>query len=175
MSGLLLLFVAGVWFFFVWWLTVFLTRKMPSGAMTTIVEYLLFAVLLVAPLADEIIGRFQFKALCKKNATVTLDTTNTQGRTVWFGESLRTQMTLGTIEVSQAQRRYVDAKTQEPIYHYSRLEAKGGWLIRTLGISDPDSPLLFEGLCQPKNLESIDAQLGLTRINRPTVNQKEIK
>jgi hypothetical protein len=98
---------------------------------------------------------------------VIVDAKSTVGRTVWFGESQRATMKLSGIKITQSERSFVDATTQEPIYHYYRLEAKGGWLVRTIGMSDGVGPLLFPSTCQPKNLDKIDVQLGNKHISRP--------
>lgn len=170
MTGLYMLFVAALWLAFVIWFSKAVTKKLPTGTWRVPVAIVVFAVVSPLPLIDEIIAKPQFEKLCHDNSEVIVDTTNTSGRTVWFGESQRKKIQLGAIQVTEVKRNYVDAKTQEPIYHYLRLEAAGGWFISHLGISEGGSPLLFNAVCQPKNLETIDAQLGLTRINRPTSN-----
>lgn len=168
MTGIFLLGVTALWLVSSIFITIFLTRKLPKRGTTYAIQVLLFIALLTVPVIDEIIAKPKFEALCREKAAIIVDAPNTKGRAVWFGESQRTQIELGTIQVTLAKRNYVDAKTQDAIYHYYRLEAKGGWLIRALEISEGDSPLLFNGICQPKNIETIDAQLGLLRINRPT-------
>lgn len=168
MTGLFLLVVLGIWLAIVRWLVKLVSTRLPETWWRMPARVLLFMALLPLPVADEIVGKIQFEQLCKEKAVITIDAANTQGKTVWFGGSERAQIRLGTIEIMQARRNYVDAKTQEPFYHYYRLEATGGWLIRALRISEGNNPLLFRALCQPENLETIDAKLGLTRINRPT-------
>lgn len=96
---------------------------------------------------------------------------------IWFVAALSLSITFtrrlsgtGWRMVKQARRNFVDVQTQEPLHHYFRLEAGGGWLIRHLGISEGSSPLLFPAICQPKNLETFDGELGLIRTNRPISN-----
>lgn len=170
MTGILLVFVALFWLVAAYWLARLITIKVPKQSWRVLLRAVLFLALVPLPLIDEIVGKQKFEQICREKAEISVDTQNTQGRTVWFGGSERIQTRLGMLEVVQAKRNYIDAKTQEPVYHYYRVEAKGGLLIRLLGISEGGTPLLFEGLCQPKNLATIDAQLGLTRINRPTSN-----
>jgi hypothetical protein len=168
MTGLLLLFVGALWLVLAFWLATLITRRLPAKWWRIPVGVLLSLALLSLLLIDEIVGMRQFAQLCRDNADVTVDAKSTRGRTVWFGGSQRVQIKLGMLRATQIRRSYVDAKTQEPIYHYYRLEAKGGALITLLGMSEGNTPLLFNGLCQPKNLETIDSRLGTTRINRPT-------
>jgi hypothetical protein len=169
MIGFLVLFVAIIWFIAAAFLAQFITRKLPWNWWGMPARVLLFIALLMLPLIDEIVGKWQFEQLCKSHGEIIVDATNTKGRTIWFGESQRTQISLNMIQGTLAKRSFVDAKTHEPIYHYYRLEARSGWFIRAIGFTG-EKPLLFNGFCQPKNIETIDTQLGLTRINRPTSN-----
>ena len=65
MGGLILLFVLGVWFSIVIILTSSLTTKMQAGILKKSIQVLLFALILVAPVADEIIGATIFKSECE--------------------------------------------------------------------------------------------------------------
>ena len=170
MTGLYLLFVAAVWFALGVALAYVVTSRIADVILRFVVALVVVAVLLPLPLADELIGKQKFERLCEEKSKVILDTANTQGRTVWFGGSERTQIIMGLMQLTQIKRSYVDAETQEPIYHYFRLEMSGGWLMRSLGISEGGGPLIFSGLCQPKHIDALDDQLGLTHINRPTAN-----
>lgn len=168
MSGLYLIAVVGLLGYLAWRLGGLAVRRIQNRWLAKVCQLVLALLLMTLLVADEIVGGYRFEKLCKEKAVITVDASATQGRTVWFGESQRTQIKLGLIQVVEAKRIFVDATTQAPIYHYYRLEAKGGWFISLLGISEGGSPLLFDALCQPKNLETIDHQLGLIHINRPT-------
>lgn len=170
MTGFYLLFVAALWLAFVIWFSKTVTKKLPMDTWRVPVAIVVVAAALPLPLIDEIIAKPQFEKLCQDNAEVIVDVANTSGRTVWFGGTQRTKIKLGAITVTQAEVHMVDAKTQEPIYHYLRLEAAGGWFISRLGISEGGSPLLFYGFCQPKDIEKTNARLGLTEISQPTSN-----
>ena len=45
---------------------------------------------------------------------------------------------------------YRDASTKEPVLTFDLFNINGGILIRTLGISETNSPLTFVGHCAPK-------------------------
>jgi len=175
MTGLYLLFVAALWLFIAMFLTKLITTKLPKKWWGIPLRIILFLVLLPLPLADEIIGRQQFEQLCKEQGEVIVDATNIKGKTVWFAGSQRTQIKLGGIHVTQTKVNMVDANTQELIYHYYRLEANGGLFMSFIGVSEGGKPLLFGGFCQPKNIERINAELGLTEINRPISNNEKTK
>lgn len=166
MTGLFLLLVLGIWVAIVVILVRFVARRLRSNVLRVLIGAFLIMVLLPLPVADEIIWGRQFKRLCSEKSHIEIDSKATWGRTVWFGGGQRERIQLGSIEVHETRVNIVDAKNQEPIYHYYRLEAKGGFLIRSLGISEGDYPLLFRGFCQPADLPVINKNLGLVEINR---------
>lgn len=170
MTGIFLLFVIALWIVIAIWLSKVVTKKLPEAKWRDLVQFLVFAVFMPLPVIDEIVGGWQFEKSCNDRAEVIIDARNIAGKTVWFDKTVRTTTQVFGIQITQLKRGYVDVTTQEPIYHYYRLEARGGWLIRTLGISEGTAPLLFSAVCQPKNTDTIDVQLGTKRINRPTSN-----
>lgn len=178
MKGLFLLSVAAVWFFFVWRLTVLLTKKMPSGVMTTIAEYLLFAVLLVLPLADEIVGGRQFAQLCKENSKIQVDRVNAAGKTVYLSDLPDIQIKGTWVPIRLQLWRFVDTRTGEPVVSYNILYATGGRLVRTLSIFEGNVPLTFKSSCEPGGrVDSLKLfkELGVTQVQRSTLNIMEQK
>jgi hypothetical protein len=170
MTGIYLLFLAIIWLAFAAGLSFIGTAKLKHSTLRIPIACLVFVAVLPLPVLDELLGKPQFEQLCKQYSAVELDTANSAGRTIWFGDSQRTELQLGAIQVSRTKRSYVDVRTQEPVYHYFRLEAKGGWLLSHLGLSETGGPLLFRAVCQPKDLEAIEQRLGVTHINRPSPN-----
>jgi len=69
-----LMFLAGiaVWLVAVIILTVWIPRIIGPGWLRTIARFILFPALLVAPIADEWIGRRQFKELCEREDKIYL-------------------------------------------------------------------------------------------------------
>lgn len=167
MTGLYLFGVLGIWLALVAWFSRSLVKKLPKNWRRSVFSALIFLVLFPIPLIDEIVGGIQFRRLCNEKSGIKLDVVNIRGRTAWFSESRRSEIKFWTINVTEAKRIYVDVATQEPLYHYYRLEAKGGWFIRALGISEGDAPMLFPSLCQPSDIEDIESKYGITVISRP--------
>jgi len=64
MSGIILIVILAAWFFLVKKLTGLCVMKMQEGVKKTTVTVVIFILLFVAPVADEIIGGFQFRAMC---------------------------------------------------------------------------------------------------------------
>jgi len=56
---------------------------------------------------------------------------------------------------------------EQPVIQYKTYSAKGGWLIRLLGISEGDAPLLLgDAFCAPKEqLASVISQLNVSATN----------
>jgi hypothetical protein len=170
MEGLLVIFVVLIWIAIVFYLARFLAGKLHKSWWRPLVRVGLFVVLLLSPVADEIVWGRKFTQLCKSIATeITVDAANTQGRTVWYGSTESIDIHFGTIKGEQSRINLVDAKTQEPLYHYYSLYVKGGWLVHALNAFEGNPPLTFNGGCRPKRekLESINKELGLTEIRRP--------
>lgn len=149
MIGIFFFFLVAVWFFFTWWLTLFLTRRMESGPKTTVVECLLFLILLVLPLIDEIVGGIQFAQLCKANSTVQFDRMKAAGKTVYLSDVEDINVKGTWVPIRLQPWRYIDAVTGEPIVTFNILHATGGWLIRTLGIFEGNAPISFNSYCAP--------------------------
>jgi|GEM_PF-1422900 len=166
MTFIFLIFIAFIWLLVVLFIAVIVTKKINKTQWKLTAFSLSFVILFPLPLIDEIIVAKQFELLCKNRAKIIVDNPVTNGKTIMFGGNNRTEFLLGSIKVTESQRIFVDANTQEPIYHYLRFDAKGGWLINALKISEESKPLLFPSVCQPADLENIDSQLGLTYINR---------
>lgn len=167
MTGILIISIAAVWLIIVVLVLRLIISKVSSRILSGFLVLGVVLLVLPLPVADELFWGHQFKEMCAKKSGVELDSTNPQGRTVWFGGSQLAHIKLGTIDVQEMRVDIVDAITQDPVYHYYRLDAKGGLLIRFLGISEGDDPLTFRGHCQPRDLKSVNKNLNLKEIVRP--------
>jgi hypothetical protein len=152
MSGLFLIAVVGLWIWLAFKLSRFIGIRIAGGRWVVPLSALLFLVLLPMPVIDEIIGGFQFRALCKRYAVQTIDEQNVRGaRVVSVGGRDGWDAPDTVIPVRIQPWIYQDATTQKVLISYHTLHAEGGVLIRTLGISETRSPLLFSRSCAPPN------------------------
>lgn len=102
----------------------------------------IFVALLALPVLDEVIGGFQFRALCEREAVLVLGVTNPAGRVARYKAEPSNARVSGTaIPIFRSHIEYHDATTAELIAQYDSYVAKGGLLVRTLGISESNSPL----------------------------------
>ncbi|ODS23436.1 hypothetical protein AB835_08725 [Candidatus Endobugula sertula] len=167
MAGLIFFTVIGVWFFLVLAFVAWVVKKLPDKWWKVPIITVLFFVILILPIMDEVVGGIYFLQLCRKNATIIIDSEKTSGITIWYGGREQENIELSTLPIKKIKISYVEAYKKTPIYHYYRIEIGSGWLSHILGFG---SPMLFSGVCQPENLEEIDSQLGTKKINRPVLN-----
>lgn len=147
MSGLLLIGVAILWL----WLALFIARwavkEIKAPLLQLAIATGIFTGLLIAPLGDEIVGKYQFKSLCHKNGRQQIDFQRIAGRKVLLSTGEYKDVSGTILETSAARERLLDPKSMEPLVTYLDYRSKGGWLIRALGISQTNAPLMFDASC----------------------------
>jgi hypothetical protein len=160
MTGLLLLFVMSLWIGFAIWLSVLVARGI-KWKWRLLVAILFFFVVLPLPLVDEIIGRAQFRSLCAKDAMeFRVKVEKPEGRvTRYSSDPLRAKVPGALVPITRTVKRFTDTRTSEVVVEHTVYEAGGGFLIRALGISNSDSPLLFNSTCSPTNKRGEAANL----------------
>ncbi|MCQ8129931.1 hypothetical protein, partial [Methylomonas rivi] len=114
----------------------------------------------------EIIGRIQFKALCETYAVQYIDEKNAMNKKVFSvprGKNIYAEGTAVCIQIYPEV--YKDVETGKTLVSSHTLIATGGWLIRTLGISETNSPLLFNRACYPPNQDNFKKKFNIIVIN----------
>ncbi|MFM9917893.1 MAG: hypothetical protein ACKVOX_18995 [Rhizobacter sp.] len=155
MTGILLIAVAIVWLIAVLAATRWVVRRVNSLAMKVVSCLVLFPVLLVLPVADELVGKQQFDSLCTKYAVQVIDEQNAPNSRVKSVGGSGDWYAAGTaVRIRIQPWIYQDITTQNVVASYHTLHAEGGWLIRALGISETRSPLLFSRSCAPPDERS---------------------
>lgn len=168
MTGIFLLFVAGIWLGIVIFLAKAIAKKMPEKWWRIPLSVLAFLALLPLPLVDEIVGGMQFANLCKQSATIQVDREKAKGRTVFYDPQSSVNFNGTWLPIAMQPWKFVDAKTGETILSYNTLIAGGGRFIRMLGISEGGMPLTFSGTCGPKeNIKDLIKSLEITALDRP--------
>jgi hypothetical protein len=153
MTGLFLLVVVFAWLLAVVFLTSWLMKhvKIKLKPIRIAVAILIFVLLLPLPLADEIIGGYQFRELCKQGAVLRIDAEKSRGQTMKLVIEPSNEILPGTaITIYHSHLTFQNVNTGEEIASYDTYVAKGGWFIRTLGISEGNAPITI-GLpsCSP--------------------------
>jgi hypothetical protein len=166
MTGILLIAVAMAWLVVAFFLTRRITRPLRSSFIRLATGSLAFPVLLVTPLADELIGAWQFNSLCKKYAVQVVDEQAALNAHVVSTDGSGDRDATGTaVRIRIRPWIYQDATTGKVVVSYHTLYANGGWLIRALGISETTSPLLFARSCGPANERAFVKAFHITIIN----------
>jgi hypothetical protein len=166
MTGILLLAVTLAWATAAFYLARWTTRPFKSPGVKLFVGIVMFPVFFIAPLSDELIGAWQFNALCEKYAVQVIDEAHARNRRVRFMRRNSDTYASGTLlRVRIDPYLYRDEETDQVLISFHILSAKGGWLIRTLAISETDAPLLFPASCEPSDAFEFRSVLNVTVIN----------
>jgi hypothetical protein len=152
MTGIFLMIVVGLWLWACVAMTRALMRRWKGRAWGVPAACAAFVALLVAPVADEIIGGIQFRALCQKNAVFRVGVMKPEGRITKFSSTPSNEKMPGTaITIYHSGIRYTDVRSDELVVSFDRYLAQGGLFIRTLGISENNSPITMNHpSCSPE-------------------------
>ncbi|MGB9151376.1 MAG: hypothetical protein WCB36_14150 [Burkholderiales bacterium] len=166
MTGILLIGVVGAWLMAAIVMGAKIGDKLNPPWLRTPAALLLMAILIPLPVVDEIIGGWQFRALCDKYAVQYIDEKNARDRKVVYVPRGNDQYAEGTaVRIRIDPWVYQDAETGKTLVSYHSIEAKGGWFIRSLGISETSSPLIFNGYCAPDNQDDFKKKFNITVTN----------
>ena len=154
MTGLLLIGVLIAWIAIAFALAGAFTRGIKAGLRRAAVGVVVFALLLPLPVVDEIIGGFQLRALCRAGAVARYDEEKLRGRTVRMRlepnpdvpsvMQTPTRRVAALIPIEEQTEEWIDVATGEVLLSQKAFTARGGLLIRMLGISNDDSPLTID-------------------------------
>lgn len=116
-----------------------------------VAQILAFAVLLPVPLADELLARPYFQALCRERARVTVHIPEALGGTARL-HSLKPEPVEGIGLPAFVQTWWVVTEPERLVVaSYDLVQARGGWLARWARGADAE-PVTFHGRCQPPDL-----------------------
>ena len=169
MSGLFLIAVVALWVWLVFKMSKVVTSWIAQGLWRWPVAALMFLVLLLLPVIDEIVGGFQFRALCEKNAVFRMGVEKPEGRVTRESINPSNEVVSGTaITIYDTGIQYTDVQSGELVVKFHRYVAKGGALIRMLGISEGNAPITMgRSSCSPTQArgESVHRTLKFTVTN----------
>jgi hypothetical protein len=152
MSGLLFLGAVGLWVWACVAMTRWIMRRIGSKPRRLLTGVGVFVLLLVLPVADEIVGGFQFRALCEKNAVFRLGVEKPEGRITRFSADPANEVVPNTaIKIYVSGIAYTDVQSGQLVVKFHRYAAEGGIFIRTLGISQGNAPITMgSSSCSPE-------------------------
>lgn len=142
MAGLLVIALLVGWLAVAVWLATRLTGKLESRPLRFALMISIVFVLVALPVADEIIGGFQFRALCRDNAELKIDAEKIRGKTVLVVvDPANRDVENSLIRIYYSRFSYRDVNSNEELATYSRYVAVSGWLMRALAMGNALPPL----------------------------------
>jgi hypothetical protein len=155
MIALMLLIASAIWLA----VAIFLSKYIPCWVgvkkHTTAASLLLFPLVLAAPIADELIGRWQFNRLCEREAVVTLNPDWEKVKRARKKETSWTELRGNLVPVSLARIETFDIDTGKVFMTSQSLFSDGGFLRRHLGLTGQATS------CPPKGIQDIQEQVNL--------------
>lgn len=148
MIGLLFLATVAVWLWVCIWLSRKLASLVPAPAWRSPVMWGVLILLLASPFVDEVIGKYQFEALCRANGIESADVSRARGKRVKLDIGTQSPL-VGTIMPGTVENKvYRAANSEEIVIQHKDYFAFGGWLMRYTPLSmGSNHPMLFSGGC----------------------------
>jgi hypothetical protein len=171
MGGLIFFAVIGIWFFIVLGVIVWIAKKLPERWWRTPLSLLLFIVVLILPIIDEIVGGWQFKRLCEANSEIQVDKAMAVGKTVYLAEAPDVEIKSAWMRVVLKPWMFLDVATDDLIISYNTLKANNSFLGKYM--SQEGVPILFKGWCEPGGIVDpikLFENLGVIYVERSTLN-----
>lgn len=156
MTGFLLLLLFGIWVALLRLIILRLMKTIKPRKLAITVSVVFSTLFMCLPVYDEILGGFEFYMVCKKEAITVLDEKDAKEKTVSIRLSKPRYIDGSYINMYEQSWSFVDVHTGKVVAKYNTFHTKtGGWLIRSLGISQNNSPLIFNGACMGNNANKI--------------------
>lgn len=166
MAGLFLLAILSLWILICLLITRFIFKNTEKKYIKKIFIPIVFLLILTAPVMDEIIGGFQFRALCNKNSLLIFDEEKIKGKTVIYQRVRDNYIYQYLIPVLERNWSYKDISTGEIVISWKSYEAKGGWLSHFIGFPQGSPPYTFDGYCSSKEGFDFDFKKYGTNVHR---------
>lgn len=147
MAGLALLALITLWGFICYQLSKFLMKKIANPIAKNFGIGFLLLLFFLVPVADDIAGGFQFRALCKENAVMQVESEKLKGKTVISLGAKSSSITDYLIPIKIQHWSYKDVQSEEILISWNDLHAEGGWLSHIIGFPEGSPPYTFDGSC----------------------------
>ena len=161
MTGLFYLMGIGLWLI----VTNRLCKMIPSWLGVTrhsgLIRALFFPVVLAAPVADELIGRWQFSRLCEREAVVTLSADWESIKRARRREIPITTLSGYLIRIQSQRIEYFDPTTEKNFLTIQAFHAYGGFLLYRMALGLGNSTA-----CWPIDHSSIYRKVNLDELLR---------
>ena len=174
MTGLLFIGLVALWIATVQWLVRRIARWLPDRPWRKAALFALIAALLPLPVIDEIVGGWQFHRLCSEQETIHVDEGKIRGATIYYVPEKSIEINSAAIPIRKQNWKHIYKDSGELAFQFESYHAIGGWLVRTLHLTDGRVPLLFRDSCFPtRNPAALLKSLGVTVLDHPAKNKKD--
>lgn len=173
MTGFLLLFLLGIWIALLW-LIVQLIMKFIKQKRLAIAASVIFSIFFIClPVGDEIIGGIQFRELCNNGTTLRIaDEEKARNSKVFLDRKVDQYLVGYYLPIRYHDWEYIDINSRQPVLSWRTFTAEGGKLMRFLGISETNSPIVFNGNCYEQDFYySVFKKLNITEVNRRNIHE----
>lgn len=148
MTGLFLLAVLGVWLVVAIFVARMIGRCFKSQFKKIAAVLISFMLVLVLPFSDELIGVYQLKELCRKDGIIhKADLERARGMELLVRLDGYKPVSGQVLDVQRARYSFLNPETRDVVFWVGLYRVDGGFFIRSTGISESNSPLLFVGNC----------------------------
>ena len=129
----------------------FVVRMVPNPKWKTPVMVFVSVLLIAAPFVDEVIGKYQFEALCKANGIESADVSKAKGKRVriHYDYAHEREVSWQVLPTTETELQIKDEETDDVLVRYKDYRTKGGWLMRftPLSMGSPQSMLFGGSTC----------------------------
>ena len=171
MIGLYILGVIGIWASVAAGIASLLTRRWRGTRLRGFYALAAFALIVPLPFVDEIVGKYQFRALCDEGTAPRYDEMKARGRSVYMRQvpyptfphlhTTPSRVVPAWIPITEKAIDWMDKQTNEVVVSYKAYEASGGWVMRTLW-PEKTGPLMFDPDSCAFNEIPLFKRLGIT-------------
>ena len=154
MIGLMFLAGIAVWLVGVSYLSKWILDFLDPKWRKAPVRALFFVVLLILPMVDEIIGRWQFNRLCEREAVVWLSPDWQKVTRAKRGPSKDESVSWTVIPITKTVGEYLDMDTSRPFFSSTSFYTRGGFLMRWISWEGGSS-------CRPSNRTEISKEIRI--------------
>lgn len=150
MAGLILLIAFIAFMATIIWLSGPLTQWLPiSRDWKAFLRLVIVVGVIPLMLTDEIIGKYQYEALCKANGIENADVSKARGKRVKLEVTDLEALVNTAVPAVSEEWIYRDADTNEILIRYKSFLFHGGWIMRSplLGM-ESSNPIIFPSVCE---------------------------
>lgn len=165
MIGLLALALLVLWACAAFAISILMAAQLKPTRWRPLIVLLVFSILLPLPVIDEIVGGFQYRALCAEHASqFRLRAIDPKGKRVRLTIDPSNKYIAGTaIPIRHTREIYRDVVSGEEIVSLDLYVASGGILMRTIGFSSPI--MIGNPACSPERGVSAAGAFQLEVVN----------